>query len=88
MMKMKTSRGAEFDVNYTAPMSGGKEMIVSLESSEKLSVIATELEGCEMLTVTDERRPGAKEVFEGYKVLMDIRRMNSGSVRATLGREG
>lgn len=87
-MKMKTSRNAEFSVNYTAPANGGKEMIISIQSEKKLSMIAADMEGCDVLTITNENYPGAKEVYDGYTVLTSVRRLSTGSVRVTLGREG
>lgn len=85
-MKMRTSRGDEFAVNYTAPANGGEEMIVSIQSEERLAEIAGKMEGCTELVITNENRPGAKEIYEGYTVLTGVRRLSTGSVRVTMKR--
>lgn len=85
-MKIRTSKGSEFSVNWIwGPLQGTNQIMIDFTDTRSVKEIAAELEGCDVIEREDERRKGVKEVYEGYtEVVSVIRERLTSSVRVTL----
>jgi hypothetical protein len=74
--------GRTYDIGYIIPR--GDDLTVSVESDEKISVIASDFEGNDEIRATEEN---VIHVYEGYGKLMNVSKMTDGRVRLMLRRE-
>lgn len=85
-MKLTTSKGKTFDINYIWPtMRNGEKLMIELEDDRPMTQIADDFDGIEVFEKTDKKKPGVKEVFTGFTRLVNMSRENyEGVIRLTL----
>ena len=84
-MKITTSKGKTFDVNWIWwPLRGTAQLMIDMEDVRTISEIALDFEGVDRIVKTDERR-GVEESYTGYTQLVGvIRERTTGTVRNTM----
>lgn len=85
-MKITTSTGKTFDILFISSgvYMGGRAMI-ELADERALSEVASDFEGVDTITKTDELLPGVSEVYSGYTRLISVQRnAETGTVRLML----
>lgn len=87
-MTITTNRGKTFDIRFIhIPLRDAGRVMIEYADERALADIAADFDGLETITKTDDIRPGAKEVFEGFSHLVGIQRNTAaGTVRLTLER--
>lgn len=85
-MKITTSKGKTFEINFIWPMNrDGGRLMIELADDRPMAQIAQDFDGIETIEKTDEKKPGVKEVYEGYTSLVMMSRENyEGVIRLTL----
>lgn len=84
-MKITTSKGKTFDVNWAfGPTSASGSLMIELADNRHLSEIAADFEGNSKIEKTDKTKPGVIEVYEGFTELAIIQRNKNGSVLVKL----
>lgn len=88
-MKITTSKGKTFDVNFIWPTNrDGGRLMIELVDDRPLAEIASDFDGNATIEKTDEKKPGVKEVFEGFNRLVLMSRENyEGVIRLTLKKD-
>ena len=79
--------GMSYEIQLMSVMLGGKQMLVVFYDERNLSEIAADFEGRKQIVKTSDRKPGVKEVYEGYEKLVSIARSaDDDMVRVMLAR--
>lgn len=86
-MKLKTSKGNEYDVAFVdGPSIVSGRVILEMADPRRLPKIAAEFDGLTHLERTDANQGNKR--WEGYTELAAITRQPSGSVLILLAKEG
>lgn len=85
-MKITTSKGKTFPIVSIVEMfRNGNQILIDLPDDRLLSEVAADFEGLETITMTNTKKPGKKEVYEGFTHLADVHQNKAaGTVRLTL----
>ena len=85
MMNVKTGTGKTYNVQWIAADGNGKQVLIYMDDTRPISVIAADFEGVEKLEKT--AYAGTKEIketFEGYTHLCAVQEQGRGTVLITL----
>lgn len=85
-MKITTSRGKTFDINWAwVSTRRGDSLMIELKDDRPMAEIAADFDGVETFESKDEKKPNVKEVYTGYTKLIIMSRDNAdGVIRLTL----
>lgn len=89
-MKIKTSKGKTFDVDFVcSPLSNPERIIIEMQNSRPFSEIASDFDGLESIREEDaERNPSVYKMYEGFSRLVEIHRYKADDgIRLTLAKE-
>lgn len=76
-MKITTSHGKTFDVNYIWENTrNGERLMIELEDNRPISQISEDFEGVEVFEKTDKKKPNSKEYITGYIRLINVSQEN------------